>query len=85
MFEDKLREIDQILEKPPKKRRTERHIAQSYDTHIFNEAIIPQIRQKIDEYEQHLMDNVDEFDWFLNTDFIDLDLTDLHLLKAAHA
>lgn len=75
IFENKLREINQILEKPPKKRTTERHIAQSHDTHIFNEAIIPQIRQKIDEYEQHLIDNVEGFDWHLNTDFVELDLT----------
>jgi hypothetical protein len=85
-FEDKLLALTNMLEKPPKRRKIKKTDGVvSYNTKIFKDVILKKIRQKMDEYDQHLLNSDEILKFNVNTAFVECtDIPNLQALKEVH-
>jgi hypothetical protein len=85
-FEEHLRAMNNILKKPPKRQRPHgRPTAESRDSKLFRDSILPQIQTKVAEYEQYILNHDNDFPMNLDNPSAPIDSMDLASLKQAHA
>lgn len=80
-----LEKIHSILEKPTKKRKKETELFKMSDKNIFEQRILPQIREKLAEYER--LEKLDKtLEWKIKFDFVkDYETLNIDDLKLQHA
>jgi hypothetical protein len=84
-FISTLKSIQSVLEEPTKKRKKETTLFKMSDKNIFEQRVLPQIREKLAEYDrQEVLGK--KLQWKINFDFVEnyetLNITDL---KVRHA
>ncbi len=84
-FINKLKEIQSALEKPPKKMKKESRLFKLSDKTIFEQKILPQIREKVADFDR-LETSGKQQEWKVRLDFIeDYSVLDMNALKQRHA